>query len=187
MDIAQMTDAYIDKEFPSADTAVFRDLSLNFKKLLGDSQLEPAERFMMLLAISVALGNKPMADLARKGLKESGVADDHIRECAEVAGLMGMNNVYYKYRSFVSEEAKEFYTRAGLRMNSMMKPVTGKHLFEMLSLAISVINGCPTCVASHEKSIRDLGVTTEKIHDIARLAAVSKGLDSLKTAREFLA
>lgn len=187
MDIAQMTDAYIELEFANADTAVFRDLSLNFKKLLGEGQLEPAERFMLLLAISTALANRPMAELARAGLRESALPDDQIRECAEVAGLMGMNNVYYKYRSFVSEEAKEFYTRAGLRMNSMMKPATGKHAFEMLSLAVSVVNGCPSCVASHEKSLRDLGVPTEKIHDIARLAAVAKGLDSLKTAREFLA
>ena len=146
MDLAQMTEAYIEMEFANADTAVFRDLSLNFKKLLGEGQLDPAERCMMLLAVATTLANRPMAELARAGLRELGTPDENIRECAEVAGLMGMNNVYYKYRSFVSEEAKEFYTRAGLRMNSMMKPVTGKAAFEMLSLAVSVVNGCPSCV-----------------------------------------
>lgn len=186
MDLAQMTEAYLDLEFAGADSGIFRDLALNFKKLMGDSQLEPQERLMNLLAISAALGNKPMAELARAGLKNLNVEDELIRESAEVAGLMGMNNVYYKYRNFVAADAQEFYSRAGLRMNSMMKPAMGKQNFETLSLAVSIINGCPVCVASHEKAVREMGVPTEKIHDVARLAAVAKGLDSLKTAREFV-
>lgn len=186
MNISEKTDKYLETEFAGADSGVFRDLSLNFKKILEEGQLEPVERFAHLLAIATTLANKPMANLAIEALKELGVPDDQIREAAEVAGIMGMNNIYYKFRGFIHEDAKEHYTRAGLRMQSMMKPVSGKQMFEMLSIAVSIINGCPTCVASHEKAVRDLGVPTEKIHDIIRLAASAKGLDSLKVAREFL-
>lgn len=186
MNISELTDRYLDAEFADASTSIFRDLSLNFKKLLEEGQLEPVERFMNLLAVAVTLHERPMAELAKAGLTQLGVPEDQIREAAEVAGIMGMNNVYYKYRSFLSEEAKANYTRAGLRMQSMMKPITGKHAFEMMSLAVSTVNGCPVCVASHEKALRDMGLETEKIHDLARLAAVAKGLSSLKVARDFL-
>lgn len=188
MDASQLTDAYLDLEFANADTSIFRDLSLNFKKQLSEGALEPQERFMNLLAAATALGNKPMAELARSALTELGVEGSHIRESAEVAGLMGMNNIYYKFRNYVGEGlTAEHYNRAGLRMQSMMKPHVGKHAFEMLSLTVSIINGCPVCVSSHEKSLRELSVAPEKIHDAIRLAACAKGLDSLKTAREFMA
>lgn len=186
MNISEKTDKYLDSEFAGAASGIFRDLSLNFKKVMEEGQLEPVERFAHLLAIATTLGNRPMAALAVDGLKELGVPEDQIREAAEVAGIMGMNNIYYKFRGFIHEDAKEHYVRAGLRMQSLMKPASGKQLFEMLSIAVSIINGCPTCVASHEKAVRDLGVPTEKIHDIIRLAAACKGLDSLKTAREFV-
>ncbi|MBX3033171.1 MAG: carboxymuconolactone decarboxylase family protein [Bdellovibrionaceae bacterium] len=187
MNIAEMVDQYLESEYFEATSSIYRDLSLNFKKLLEEGQLDPNERFLNLLAIAVSLANHPMANLAKVALKELGTPDDQIREAAETAGLMGMNNVYYKFRSYLSTEAKEHYTRAGLRMQSMMKPANGKQNFEMMSLAVSAVNGCPTCIASHENAIRELGVATEKIHDVARLAAVAKGLTSLKHAREFLA
>ncbi|MEQ1723526.1 MAG: carboxymuconolactone decarboxylase family protein, partial [Pseudobdellovibrio sp.] len=66
-----------------------------------------------------------------------------------------------------------------LRMNSLSKPLNGKQNFEMMALAVSVVNGCPTCVSSHEKALTDLGVTRDKIHDLARLASVTKGLSGL--------
>lgn len=186
MDFSTLTDRYLESEFPGADTSIYRDLSLNFKKLLEDGALDPVDRFMNLLAVAVTLHERPMAEMAKEALRQLDVPAEHIREAAEVAGIMGMNNVYYKYRSFLMDEAKEHYSRAGLRMQSLMKPATGKHAFEMMSLAVSTVNGCPMCVASHEKTLRDLGTATEKIHDLARLAAVAKGLSSLKTAREFV-
>jgi alkyl hydroperoxide reductase subunit D len=92
--------------------------------------------------------------------------------------------VYYKFRSFLGPDLVQAdYSRAGLRMQSLMKPQTGKANFELMALAVSVVNGCPTCVASHEKAVRELGVTADKVHDVARMAAVCKGLDSLKVAQ----
>lgn len=181
MDLSQYVDSYLEKEFPGASTSIYRDLSLNLKKVLEDGALEPKERFMNFLAVATSLHDKEMSGLAVTVLKELGATEEEIRESAEVAGLMGMNNVYYKFRSFLSPEiVTEHYNRAGLRMQSMMKPVTGKQNFEMMSLAVSCVNGCPVCVASHEQALRNLGVTPDKIHDLARLAAIAKGLNSLK-------
>jgi alkyl hydroperoxide reductase subunit D len=181
--ISDRVDAFLESEFPEASSTIFRDLSLNFKKVLEESPLEPQERFMNLLSIAVALENKPMVALARTVLHDLGTAPEIIQEAAEVAGIMGMNNVYYKFKSFLPPEvASADYARAGLRMTSLGKPVSGKKDFEMMALSVSIVNACPVCVASHEKAVRDHDVSADKVHDLARLAATSKGLSSLKKA-----
>jgi len=181
--INEKVDAFLETNYPNATTTIYRDLSLNFKKVLEDSPLEPQERFMNLLSIAVALENKEMVHLAKSVLNELSTAPEVIQEAAEIAGIMGMNNVYYKFKSFLPPEvAAADYTRAGLRMNSLGKPVSGKKDFEMMSLSVSIINGCPVCVASHEKAVRHHEVSADKVHDLARLAATAKGLTSLKKA-----
>ena len=49
----------------------------------------------------------------------------------------------------------------------------------MLSFTVSVLNGCEACIKAHEKTLKDAGVVVEKIHDLARIAAVVKGLKAL--------
>ena len=38
-------------------------------------------------------------------------------------------------------------------MNIMMNPVLGKEFFELVSLAVSAVNGWMKCVKSHEQSV----------------------------------
>lgn len=182
MDIAALIDAYLEKNFPGADTSIYRDLALNLKKVLEEGPLEPTERFMNFLAIATTLADREMMAVARHALGELGVPADQIREAAETAGIMGMNNTYYKFRSYLPEEVKADYSRAGLRMQSLGKPLSGKRMFEMMSMSVSVVNGCPMCIVSHEKALRALELSADQIHELARMAAVCKGLHSLKTA-----
>jgi len=90
---------------------------------------------------------------------------------------MAMLNTYYRFRHFVHKD--DDYRVAGLRMTALAKPQLGKERFEMLALAVSVLNGCESCVRSHEQVLRDAGVGADKIHDLARLASVVKALTTL--------
>jgi lipoyl-dependent peroxiredoxin subunit D len=181
MSMSEKVDVFLEKSFGPRETAVFRDLSLNFKKLMEDSSLDVNERLMNTAAIARSLHWKELESFATGELKELGVGEAEIAECFEAAAIMGMLNTYYKFKGFLSAEvlADTAYQRAGLRMNSLSKPLNGKQNFEMMALAVSVVNGCPTCVSSHEKALTDLGVTRDKIHDLARLASVTKGLSGL--------
>ncbi len=181
MSMSQKLDLFLEVSFGAKETAVFRDLSLNFKKLLEDSSLDAAERLMNLAAIARALHWKDLENFAQAELKAAGIGDAEVEECFEVAAIMGMLNTYYKFKGYLSAEvlSDTAYQRAGLRMNSLSKPVNGKQNFEMMALAVSVVNGCPTCVSSHEKALTDLAVSRDKIHDLARLASVTKGLSCL--------
>ena len=104
---------------------------------------------------------------------------EYINEALQIPAIMGMLNTYYKFRFFVERNdpaATTDYGSPGLRMNSLVKPLMGKEKFELISLAISILNGCEKCVISHEKALMNLGVTRIKIHEAIKTAAVVKGL-----------
>jgi len=92
-------------------------------------------------------------------------------EAVSCASLLASNNIFYRLRHFTQ---KEKYTEipARIRMQIMVKPVTGKEFFELLSLAVSAINGCEMCVNAHEDFLIKFGTTEERIFDAVRIASL---------------
>lgn len=86
------------------------------------------------------------------------------------AAIMGMNNVYYRFLHLV-EDPEYAGMPARLRMNVIGNPGMDKVDFELVSLAVSAINGCGACVASHERQIRQHGLSREAVQSAARIAA----------------
>jgi alkyl hydroperoxide reductase subunit D len=91
------------------------------------------------------------------------------------AAIMSMNNIFYRFLHLTSNE-KYGTMRAGLRMNVMRTHGIDPLDFELWSTAVSAINGCGACVDSHEKIMREKGVSEEKILAAVRIAAVIHGL-----------
>jgi lipoyl-dependent peroxiredoxin subunit D len=159
---------------------IARDLKLNFTRLLQDGALTAEEALLATLAVATSLNYGELAHYGRLQLAQAGLPEEQIQEAAESAAIMGMLNTYYRFRHFLG--SPEDYRVAGLRMTALTKPLLGKERFEMLAFAVSVINGCESCVRSHEKSLRDAGTAPDKVHDLAKLAAVLKGLQTLSRA-----
>lgn len=167
------------------DSTIARDLNLNFERLLAGEKLEPKEAALAVLATARSVGYEELAGLARDRLRALDASPEEIREGEESAAIMAMLNTYYKFRSFihkVGEEKQQEYATAGLRMTSLGKPVLGKVQFEMLAFAVSIVNGCETCVVSHENVLREAGVPHEKIHELVRIASVVKAMKTLSEA-----
>src|ERR1051325_477440 len=160
----------LEAALPHAATTIGRDLRLNLKRVLEESALTTDEAHLALLATATSVNDNRLAAYARDRLLQSQVTTEEIREAAESAAIMTMLNVYYRFRHMLGKD--DDYRAAGLRMTSLSRPTLGKGRFEMLAFAVSVLNGCESCIRSHEKVLRDSGVTVEKIHDLARLAAV---------------
>lgn len=171
-----------DRLLEKKTTSVAKDLKLNFKRLFEDSSLSEEEATLTLLATAKTLGIHQLQELAQSTLSKNGFSSEAIQEAEESAAIMGMLNIYYRFRHFIdhtSETAATDYGAAKLRMQSLANPVLGKEKFEMLAFAVSAINGCEKCVTSHEKALVHLGVSRDKIHDLARMAAVVTGLKQL--------
>ena len=150
-----------------------RDLKLNLQGVLAESTLSPAQRWGTAVAAAVASRNARLREAviaeARAQLHpgaDAAAVDDGIA----AAALMGMNNVYYRFRHLIGREA---YAEkpARLRMNRIAKPAGPKVDFELFCLAVSAINGCETCVRSHEANVVEQGLTIDHIVDAIRIAS----------------
>jgi alkyl hydroperoxide reductase subunit D len=167
----------IDTALPSQSTTIARDLKLNLRRVLEDGALGEESATLALLALAASAGDNALGAYARARLVELGIGAEQIQEAEESAAIMGMLNVYYRFRHMLAKD--EEYRAAGLRMTALARPALGKERFEMLAFAVSVLNGCESCIRSHEQVLRDAGTSVDQIHDLARLAAVVKGLQAL--------
>jgi alkyl hydroperoxide reductase subunit D len=61
-------------------------------------------------------------------------------------------------------------------MNFIGSPGIEKDEFELFSLAVSVMNGCGTCIDSHERLLQQHGVKAETVQAAARIGAIMKAV-----------
>lgn len=165
----------IDQIFEKFETVTQRDMKLNFKKFFLESGLSPKDSGLITLACAETVNCRPLIDLATAHLKAQNATDEEISEARDASAIMSLNNMFYRFRHFTNKEA--YQKPAGLRMNVLGRPVTGKASFEMMALAVSIINGCEACVKAHEQSVLNHGVTEDQVYDLARLASIVKGLE----------
>lgn len=147
------------------------DLKLNFKNSFESEHLSKKEVGLLGVALAVNANNSVLKRFFRDNAATEGATEAEIAEAVACASLLSANNVFYRFRHFVNKE-KYNEIPARIKMNIMARPVTGKEFFELISLAVSAVNGCEMCVKSHENSLIELGSKEERIFESVRLAAV---------------
>ncbi|WP_234733166.1 carboxymuconolactone decarboxylase family protein [Tellurirhabdus bombi] len=161
------------------DARYLRDLKINVGNVLNSNQ-NLTKKESLLLALSVAVNEKyqPLTDSFTNLAKQEGATDAEVAEVLACTSLLSTNNVFYRFRHFIS---KEYYqqTQPGIRMSIMMNPVLGKEFFELVSLAVSAVNGCELCVRSHEESVLKHGASEARVFEAIRVVSVIKGLITL--------
>ncbi len=164
-------DAYV-----KGDYKYIRDLRINLKNVLESPSLGGKKNaYLLALAVAVNERSLPLILAFTEQARKHGATDAEIAEMHAIASLLATNNVFYRFRHFSENKAYE-QMPAGIKMTIMARPVTPKLFFELVSLAVSAVNGCEVCVNSHEKSVREQGGSQEMIFDAIRLAAVVRGL-----------
>ncbi len=153
-----------------------RDLRMNVKSILHGENLSEKESFLIALSIAANNKNDVLTHSFRTLSMEKDATEEEVGEAIAVASLLSANNVLYRFRHFVHKESYNTM-RAGLRMNIMARPKTGKEFFELMSLAVSAVNGCEMCVKSHEASVLEAGGSEARVWDAVRIASVITSLD----------
>jgi alkyl hydroperoxide reductase subunit D len=95
---------------------------------------------------------------------------------------MGMNNVYYRFLHLTGNP-RYATIPARLRMNALRTHGVEQADFDLWCTAVSAIDNCPACVASHEKAARERGLTEETILAAVRIAAVIHAVAAVFDAR----
>ncbi|MGH8196726.1 MAG: carboxymuconolactone decarboxylase family protein [Steroidobacteraceae bacterium] len=150
-----------------------RDLRLNLASVLtpqGAPGLSEAQLWMTALASAIASRNAELARTVETAAAEK-LAPVEIEAARSAAAIMGMNNVYYRFLHLVEDEE---YSKlpARLRMNVIGSPGIAKADFELISLAVSAVNGCGKCVTAHERVLRQHEVGREAVQSAVRIASV---------------
>jgi alkyl hydroperoxide reductase subunit D len=150
-----------------------RDLRLNLSSVLtpqGAPGLSESQLWMTALASAIA-ARSPALVHAIEAEAVAKLQPAELEAARAAAAIMGMNNVYYRFLHLVEDEE---YSRlpARLRMNVLGNPGVAKADFELVSLAVSAVNGCGKCVLAHERVLRQHEVGREAVQSAARIAAV---------------
>jgi alkyl hydroperoxide reductase subunit D len=135
----------------------------------------PADRkAALLLTCAHGSGYKPLVDAAEAEVAGT-LCDQAANAARGAAAVMAMNNVYYRFVHLVAN-AEYGKMPARLRMNIIGSHGIAKEEFELMSLAVSAMNGCGMCIDSHERALLEHGVKLDAIQSAVRIAAVMKAL-----------
>ena len=147
-----------------------KDIKLNLSAVLRQTELTPQQLWGTALACAIATRNPIVLNTisveSRAHLTE-GAAD----AARTAASIMSMNNVYYRFLH-LTENEKYKQIPARLRMQGIRTHGVDHADFELWCTAVSAINNCKTCVASHEQVLREKGITEEQVAAAVRIAAV---------------
>ena len=149
-----------------------RDLRLNLGSVLstdGAPGLKESQIWAVALASAIASRNVAFTRML-EGVAATHLDAAHLQAARSAAAIMGMNNIYYRFLHLV-EDSEYQSMPARLRMYVLANPGIDKLDFELLSLAVSAVNGCGLCVSSHEKKLRQSGYSREMIQSAVRIAA----------------
>ncbi|WED43640.1 carboxymuconolactone decarboxylase family protein [Legionella cardiaca] len=147
-----------------------KDVRLNLNKVLDLTQTDGLSEQQIIgaaLAVAYHLGNKSLTD----ELLTLPYAEKLQEPAKLAASLMAMTNIYYRF-VHLSEHAELAQVPAGLRMQGMINPGIDRVTFEILSLAVSILNGCGTCISAHTRQLKEHGVSVQALARIGRISAV---------------
>jgi alkyl hydroperoxide reductase subunit D len=148
-----------------------RDAKLNLNLVGAAGELEPHVAWGTALAAAAAARNPELLAAVRAAAAPH-LDAAHARAALAAASLMAMNNVYYRFRHFMGKGSPYDELPARLRMQGLANHGIAPETFELWCLAVSAINGCESCVRSHEQVVRAKGGTLMQVHDAVRIAAV---------------
>lgn len=149
-----------------------KDIKLNLGSVLSEEGApDLTEAQIQAIALASAYATKE-AELVNAVLASCTALDDAAKNAAKAAAtIMAMNNVYYRFAHLVSD--KEYAKMpARLRMNVIGAPGVDKVDFELMSLAVSAINGCGMCMDAHVHEVTKAGVSKQGVQSCIRVASV---------------
>lgn len=151
-----------------------RDLRLNLLSALEDEALTPVQRAGAAYASALAEGEPRLAAALEAEARERG-GDELVEEARAVAAIMSMNNVLYRSRHWLGEEALRGVP-ARLRMQRLGQPRIERRDQELIATAVSALNGCERCVTAHSQVLVQGGLDLARVHDAVRIAAAVRGV-----------
>lgn len=151
-----------------------KDMNLNLSSLTRINSLSEQQLWGAILASAAATKvDSVVVEIAEEAKQH--LSDEAYNAALGAATIMGMNNVLYRTRGFLDGAYDN--QRANLRMQIIGKSGGIEKVdFEFFSLAVSAVNGCSHCVAAHEHTVREEGLSQEQVNEAIRIASTLAGV-----------
>ena len=162
-----------------------RDLKINLQNVLKQPELTEQQTWGTAVASAVASRNPQLMEAVLEKASQH-LSPEAMGAAKSAAAIMGMNNIYYRFQH-LSGNSRYSEIPARLRMQAIRSHASDPLDFELWCIAVSAINGCGACVASHENVLREKGVTEETILAAVRIASVIHGAASVLDAEAAVA
>lgn len=162
-----------------------KDIKLNLSSVIsseGAQGLNDSQLYGVALASAYAT-KCPTVIEAIVAETADKLSAEYVEAAKAAATIMGMNNVYYRFVHLSSD--KEYGKMpANLRMNVIGKPGIEKVDFELMSLAVSAINGCGMCIDAHVREVEKAGISKQGVQSSVRIASVVNAAAQAVTIEE---
>jgi alkyl hydroperoxide reductase subunit D len=149
------------------------DIKENLKALfLSDRSnfLSQEQLYSVALTIGYGLRNESVLNSIRSDAKLI-LEEQHANACKTAAVIMTMNNCLYGFKDLCGdEEIKQCDSQ--LAMSAIINPGCDLVLFEMSSLAMSILNKCKYCIEVHQKKLLKRNIDKMSFMEIARIVSV---------------
>jgi alkyl hydroperoxide reductase subunit D len=149
---------------------VAKDIRINLQNVLTPGTLNADQVWGTALACAHAARNDALKQALEADARAAGVDFGVIADAKAAAVLMGMNNVFYRFKHVIGKDDYE-KKPARLRMQRLSQVASNKRDFELFCLAVSAINNCQSCMAAHEAAVLEQGLSTDHVIDSIRIAA----------------
>jgi len=149
---------------------VAKDIRINLQNVLQPGTLNADQVWGTAIACAFATRNGALKAAIEADARAAGIGDGVVADGKAAAVLMGMNNVFYRFKHVIGKEDYE-KKPARLRMQRLAQVTSNKVDFELFCLAVSAINNCQSCMAAHEAAVIKGGLTEDHVHDSVRIAA----------------
>jgi lipoyl-dependent peroxiredoxin subunit D len=149
---------------------VAKDVRINLQNVLQPATLNADQVWGTAIACAHAARNDALKLALEADARTAGVSDGAVADAKAAAVLMGMNNVFYRFKHVIGKDDYE-KKPARLRMQRLAQVASNKADFELFCLAVSAINNCHSCMAAHEAAVLKQGLTEDHVLDSIRIAA----------------
>jgi len=157
-----------------------KDLKLNLTSVLRQPELTQQQLWGTAVCSAMASRNPEVTEAIFSEAAKH-LSPEAMNAAKGAAAIMGMNNIYYRALHLMSNPRYPGQP-ARLRMQIIRNHGSDPMDFELWCLAASAIKGCGSCMDSHEKVVREKGMSEEAIIAAIRIASVIHALATVMDA-----
>ncbi len=157
------------------------DVNDTFERAVKSDLLTKTQLWGVVLASAYATREKELITKIEEMTADR--LDQAYKSAAKMAAsVMSMNNVYWRFWHLVDDK-DYLQIESGLAQESFKKHGINNEDFEIMCLAVSVINICSGCLRVHSRNLIKEGFSKEQIMHIIRLTATVHGMATSLSAR----